>query len=647
MDTISLPLVDVAIILIVIVALVGCMTALYSWTQILKETAGVKNAETTLTGDSAWEDACPQDKLKLAVWLRKNGIKSNSHLDDFIRTCWSAWLGGRPASLTELHVLVARRERGYISTRLSAGISALLLVLGIVGTLISIKPVLNDFKFQIEAEPPREMAGDKPEVLNGGNQAGEEQEIPKDASSVAANTDLVNKLIHNLGNAFLPSLWALGGTIAVVLCRGRYSLSLNKFALEMDRFAVDTLIPHYRVPSLSEQYQEVKAALASVTESLLQREGRFHETVEKLETLVVGIIPALGGLDAAANASKEAAEKLASGAESITKGLTRHLGAKSPIHGAIASFEGIFEKTEQSLSNLSSVVDAIGQSNTSNRKDLEIAIQNLTRSVVKIAEDHQSRQLEAETTLNEFKNSLVEIPAAIQTTGEKAVNIGMTYIKTSMAQLQSEQKKWHITSAEELKITTASGLAGVVKAGQELTTEAAKIAPALLDIGNIGMDAKAVFKEMKDTGKTEITQIGNATKLKIEVTSDKLTKEVNNISVMVEHLSKLQLAPVKNSESRFGDLPSKKLVGLNASADHNELIRNVVVPPKAIELPTTSNPIPDLAATVVPDDIPEWTSPEKYFLDSANLAENTTNPPPKAPTKKWWLPRNPFSSKNS
>lgn len=666
------PEVQFSLIAILIVAGIGCITALRSWTRISKETTGVTQAEKALTGDEAWNDAYPHDKLKLAVWLRANGIKPDSHLGDFIRTCWSAWLGGRPASLTELHVLVARRERGHSSTRLSAGISALLLVFGIVGTLSSIKPVLHEFKFQIESETPKGIAGDKPELLGGDNQSVEEQELPRDASSVVANTELVNKLIHNLGNAFWPSLLALIGTIAVVSCRGLYSLSLHKFALELDRFAVDTLIPRYRVPSLSEQYQEVKATLASVTESLLQREGRFHEAVDKLETLVAGINPALGGLDAAASASKEAAEKLASGAESITEGISRHLGEKSSIHRAISGFETIFEKADVSLGNLSFLVDGIGQSNTSNQRDLESAIKALTQSVGKIAEDHQSQQSESKTALREFKDSMADIPEVIQITNGKAVDAGMMAVRAGVTQLHDEQKKWHAASAEELKTTTASGLAGIVRAGQELTAQAEKIAPALLDVGNIGKDARAAFKEMTDVGRTEITQIGDATKSKIEATSGKLTQEVHNIGIVVERLSKLQIAPIENIGSPRGDLPGRKAASGNGSKDHRGPGRNVVVPPIAADRPVISDPVVRPAPTGIPDDIPEsvqrtpftdkpalpeftpapqqvpqQVSQEEYSHDGVNLTEDVANPNPMTPAGKWRALKGLFSRKKS
>jgi hypothetical protein len=673
MDFLSLPPeVQFSLIAILIVAGIGCITALRSWTRISKETAGVKNAERTLTGDEAWNGAYPHDKLKLEVWLRANGIKPDSHLGDFIRTCWSAWLGGRPASLTELHVLVARRERGHSSTRLSAGISALLLVFGIVGTLSSIKPVLGDFKFKVAAESGSRATGGESEATGNDQQASVDQESEKDAESVAANTDLVNKLINNLGNAFWPSLLALIGTIAVVSCRGLYSLSLHKFALELDRFAVDTLIPRYRVPSLSEQYQEVKATLGSVTESLLHREGRFHEAVEKLEALVAGISPALGGLDAAASASKEAAEKLASGAESITEGMNRHLGEKSPIHRAISGFESIFEKADVSLGNLSFLVDGIGQSNASSQRDLESAIKALTQSVGKIAKDHQSHQSEAKTALREFKDSMADIPEVIQITNGKAVDTGMMAVRSSVEQLHDEQKKWHAASAEELKTTTASGLAGIVRAGQELTAQAEKIAPAVLDVGNIGKDARAAFKEMTDAGKTEITQIGDATKSKIEATSGKLTKEVNNIGIMVERLSKLQLAPVENNGSRRGDLPGRKAASGNGSKDHREPIRNVVIAPTAVERPTISDPIAGPAPIRVLDDIPETVlqtpfadkpalpeitpapqkmpqqvPQEKSFDDGVDLAESVADPNPEVPAGKWQSLKGFFSRKKS
>jgi hypothetical protein len=542
MDLSSLPAeVLFSLLAILIVAGVGCGAALQSWIRISNEKKAVKQADILLLGDGAWNDAYPHDKLQLAIWLRGKGIKPDSHLGDFIRTSWSAWLGGRPASLTELHVLVARRERAYRSTRLSAGIAALLLVLGIIGTLSSIKPVLRDFKFNIATETSSEPVKEGDQEPIGGSPFPEDSETENDGASVAANTELVNTLIHNLGNAFWPSLLALVGTICVVSCRGLYSLTLHKFILDLDSFAVDTLIPRYRVPSLSEQYQEVKVTLARVTESLLQREGRFHEAVDKLENLVGGITPALGGLDIAASATNQAANALSSRAQSITDGLTRHLGAKSPIHRAVAGLGAIFEKTEESLGNLSSVVDAIGQATTSSQQELKSSIQALDLSVGKIARDHQSNQLDAKAALDDFKEVLGGIPKEIQTTSGKAIDTSMAAVKSGVVALHEEQKKWHIDSSEELKKATVSGLAGVTTTAQDLIAQAERIAAAVTDISNIKDDARASFEELEIAGKTQISQAGEAAKSKIEKTSGKLESEAEKIALEIDRLSKIQI----------------------------------------------------------------------------------------------------------
>lgn len=524
MNIFALPL-EVWITLIVIIAATGIFAALHSWVRITTGQKEIKDAESKLISDDAWNEAYPHDKLKLAIWLRQNGIKPDSHLGDIIRTCWSAWLGGRPASLTELHVLVARRERSHKATRLSAGIAALLLVCGIVGTLSAIKPVLGDFRFD-------------PVGIEASDSTSEGYNTDLDSVDTDASTARVNQLIHDLGDAFWPSLAALLGTIIVVSFRGLYSLSLHKFTLDLDRFAVDMLIPRYRVPSLSEQYQEVKATLSSITENLIQREERFHQVVQQLESIVVGITPGLSCLDIAAQRARETAEALAGGAESITESLNRNLGAKSPIYKAVQGLDSVFEKTEQSLTTFASVVKAIGESNTASRHGLESAIQSLAQSVGQIAADHQMHQAEAEDALREFKGSLSGIPATIEATSKETVDAGIASIKLSVSQLNDEQKKWHTASSAELKSATVDGLTEVSKAGQNLATQAERIASAAANLGETKTEARALFKDLADTSGIQITEIGNATKSKIDSAANGLVDEVMKIQKIVDELSK-------------------------------------------------------------------------------------------------------------
>ena len=661
--------VTVSLIAILTIAATGCIAALHSWTRITAEQKGIKDAEAKLISDDAWNDAYPHDKLKLATWLRHNGIKPDSHLGDFIRTCWSAWLGGRPASLTELHVLVARRERSHKATRLSAGIAALLLVCGIVGTLSAVKPVLEKFQLQVAEEAGIQPVADGQQTDAPSGTADElkAEEPDKDAALVAENARKVNKLIQNLGGAFYPSLLALLGTIVVVSCRGLYSLSLHRFTLDLDRFAVDTLIPRYRVPSLSEQYQEVKATLASVTETMSQREGRFLGAVEQLEKLVAGISPALGGLDAAATSAKEATEALTSGATSISEALNRNLGAKSPIHRAVKGLDLVFEKAEKSLENLSSIVEGIGKSNTTNQEELGSAIQALGQSIERIGKDHESRQSEAAKALKEFTESLDDIPAAIQATGEKAVGAGLTAVKAGIEELNGEQKKWHVSSAEALKAATTASLAGVAKAGQDLAAQAGRVATAASDIQGIKAEIGVALKELTESGKSQISQIGDATKSKVEIAAAKLSAEADKIGKSAELMGRPQRetaplagpgkwAPTERSaptRSGFGDnqkpitatVPLSNTAPVFTTAEPSAVIVPAPAGNQQTEETPTENAEPPNASHSY-QEMPQRT-PLPSVQASDALVGNASDPGSQ-PKGKWWsrIP-NPFSGKNS
>jgi hypothetical protein len=115
------PLAILSVVTIVAVALTGCIAAIHSWLKIADEQKRIKLADSALTGDSAWDEAYPHDKLQLATWLRQNGIKPDSHLGDFIRTCWSAWLGGRPASLAKEKDAADSVSRNQTTFRIKSG----------------------------------------------------------------------------------------------------------------------------------------------------------------------------------------------------------------------------------------------------------------------------------------------------------------------------------------------------------------------------------------------------------------------------------------------------------------------------------------------------------------------------------------------
>jgi uncharacterized protein YegL len=271
-----------------------------------------------------------------------------------------------------------------------------------------------------------------------------------------------------------------------------------------------------------------------------QREGRFLGAVEQLEKLVTGITPALSGLDASASSAKEATEALTSGATSIREALNENLGAKSPIHRAVKGLDLVFEKTERSLGHLTSIVKENGEFNTSSQEKLGSAIQALGQSIERIGKDHESRQSGAAKALKDFTESLNHIPASIQAAGDKAVEAGLTSVKAGVEELNGEQKKWHFAAAEDLRATTTASLAGVTKAGQDLAAQAGRVATAASDIHGIKTNIGLSLKDLTESGKSQISQIGNATKSEVEIVAAKLSVEAEKIGKYAELMDRPQ-----------------------------------------------------------------------------------------------------------
>lgn len=413
-------------------ALLGCLAAIQGWLAIGKERLSIRRAKTALTADEAWEGALTTDEVELSMWLRTRGISLDSCIADSIRACWSAWMGGRATSLTELHVLVARRERARGSARLSAGIAGLLLVVGIVGTLSSVHPILKAFQFQVSA-------------------SGELQEVAK-------STALVNALVNNLGDAFWPSLIALGATVFVVFCRGCYALSLHKFTLELDRFAISSLIPRYRLNSISQEYTEVKRIFSELSDGIFRREEDFGTVVTELQNLVTGIAPSVKALKATAEKSDDAAKKLSARSQSIADGITRTLGASSPLYKAISGFEGIFERTAQAIDSLTSNVSSIGKENRKDRENLVGVLENLSAKVEMIALDHKKHKEDVGGLLDQLRIEIGAAPNAIANAANDAVSQGLQLLQSSVDKFRNENKEEGERIIDEVRQQTAEKL---------------------------------------------------------------------------------------------------------------------------------------------------------------------------------------------
>jgi hypothetical protein len=449
------------------VGLLGCGAAVIAHVSTSRDRSAIKDAETTLTSPEAWEGAHSTSEHDLSDWFRKSRIDPESGVADIIRACWSAWLGSRATTLTELHVLVARRERSKVPARLSAGIATLLLVIGIVGTLFSVKPILKTFQFRTSTPEGVMPATDAPVLSN-----------------VEESTELVNTLMHSLGDAFLPSLVALGFTIFVVGLRGIYSLGLHRYTLDLDRFAMGTVIPHYRPRSISDEYEEVRATFGSLAKTIGEREEKFDKVITQLTKFVDSMGPTLSVLDDGVTKMATAADALAVRSNSIATTLTRTLGKKSPLYAAVNGFEGIFERTRDQLDQLSKHVEEVSKNHDETRQQLLAALDQLASAVETIGRDHKEDRQTVSTTIAEVKALISDLPDQTIEATRDMLKGGLEEMKTNVANFLGEQKSEVTTSQKDLRDKTAAMLGTIkqtlVETGEAIA-ESTKTIPETLE----------------------------------------------------------------------------------------------------------------------------------------------------------------------
>lgn len=406
------------------VGVLGCIAAFVAHASTSRDRTAIENAKTMLVSSESWEGAHTHSEHKLSEWFKNRTIDPESGVADVIRACWSAWLGSRSTSLSELHVLVARRERAKAPARLSAGIAALLLVIGIVGTLFSVKPILKDFQFRASTPVGVMPATDAPSLVN-----------------VEDSTALVNSLMHSLGDAFLPSLVALGFTIAVVVFRGVYSLGLQRYTLELDRFAMGTVMPRYRPRSISDEYEEVRATFGSLAKTMEDKEEKFDKVTAQLAKFVDSVGPTLAGLDSGIDKMATAANALAAKSNSIADTLSRTLGKKSPLYAAVTGFEGIFATTNERLDQLSQHIDGIRSEQQEVRKAMLVTLDEISGVINRVSGDHQRDRENVSENIAELKAVVEKIPANLIESARKTFDDGIAMMSSSLKESLDKQAK--------------------------------------------------------------------------------------------------------------------------------------------------------------------------------------------------------------
>lgn len=345
-----------------LVGLIGVVAAIMAAQHVDKDRKLIEQVGTRLVSDQSWIGSHSRHEHELNTWLGKLGIRNDSGVADVILTCWSAWLGSRPPALNEIQVLVARRERTQVAVRLSGGIAALLLVIGIAGTLVSVKPVLEGFAFKSSVQ-----------TTKGGSLV-----------SVVENTDLINRLMRNLGEAFMPSLVALIATVIVAIFRGIYTLGLHRYTLELDRFAIRTVMPQFRPRSISDEFAVVRLNFESLAKSIQKREEKFEQVVNSLMEFTQSLEPTLTSMGSTLGKMSGAAEALDSKSRSLAETLVKTLGRKSPLYEAVQNFDGLFKRATAELNLLSNIAVKISKNEDMHHAALQQHLEKLNGLVLSL-----------------------------------------------------------------------------------------------------------------------------------------------------------------------------------------------------------------------------------------------------------------------
>lgn len=308
--------------LVGMIGVLGLMAGLVARESIRREEnilerGSVRFTEMAQTGFGA--DSSP------TAWLSSEGLQADSHFGDRLISVWRGWRAHRIPSLMELHSLSSGRERRRLWARLAGGITGLLVVSGIAGTLICIHPILDGFN----------ISGDASGVVDSSKRAG---------SAMA--------MIQSLGRAFWPSLTALLFTFIVASGRGYYSHAASKLAWELDRFSLDILFASFRSPTFGEQLVELQTKLSRLVDRMEHRDEGFGTILDSLNTTISGFKSSEASLQTAADGFAKAAASIAIEAASVRSGFETHLGAESPVITGLASIVSAAQANQQTAHEL-------------------------------------------------------------------------------------------------------------------------------------------------------------------------------------------------------------------------------------------------------------------------------------------------------
>ena len=334
----------------------GLTAALVAWQRVHREQEILEKGAAQLrqnSPDLAEPSSSPDN------WLHAAGYPEDSHFGDGLMAAWGGWLAGRVPTLAELHNLAARRERRRFSARFAGGITGVLVVIGIAGTLSSIHPILSGFNIASTANG----------VVDASARAGQ-----------------ANKLIQDLGSAFFPSLVALGLTVVVAAVRGMYSQATSNLALKLDRFAVDFLFPTFRVRTFGEELRSVQENLSVLVLNMQARDAKLGELVGELKNLATGLTASTEVMRVSGQGLGEASKSLKADLGKLGSDLGGYLGSNAPIMVGLAHLDKAVRINKSAAEELATASTALARTAQDAAANVAAACQRVQQAAAAVPE---------------------------------------------------------------------------------------------------------------------------------------------------------------------------------------------------------------------------------------------------------------------
>lgn len=388
-------------------ALIGCIMALIARANVVSETGFIRRLSQIISNQTTWSEVYETDTK---TWLKKAGISPDSHAGALLTAVKGGWAGGKLPTLGELQLGVMRREKGKFSLRSANAIAATLLIVGIAGTLVGVHPILIDFKIGIAADGTVQEAADSAQKLM--------------------------EMVSGLGNAFLPSLAALGGTLIVLLFRSLYVFEAVKLLKESDLIVADQLVPAFRIPTQEEVFRSVNEQFSNLSDRMVRRDEQFSGAVNALLGVVEALSKMTPDLDRSIQALANTASNLSGSSESVVAALDKSFNEQSPVAKTLTLVEELSGKISTSYSEFTGELKIFTDLSKTSTEQMARASERLAKSTKEFSQDLKAELTEVkEGTVkasNETVNSLAESKAKFS----EALEGGLTKLSTSAGELQ-------------------------------------------------------------------------------------------------------------------------------------------------------------------------------------------------------------------